>query len=230
MQYHNLVDINQHVDKLVLRLSQEAGMVDLQPFFFDFTLSTTTALIFGQSIAVLPENEQQSFGRSFDYASAVCAMRMRLAEFYWTYTPLKYIQACNVVKGFATEFVDQALEFKDGSREDVRDRYAFIYDLYDELKDRRLVRDQLAHVLIAGRDTTACLLSWALWVDPAILIGRCSLLKKLISSNNSFLLVRHPKVLNRLRWEIHSTMPEEGGLNRTTIQKMSYLRCVLNES
>ena len=27
-----------------------------------------------------------------------------------------------------------------------------------------LVRDQLVHVLLAGRDTTACLLSWTLYV------------------------------------------------------------------
>jgi hypothetical protein len=41
-------------------------------------------------------------------------------------------------------------------------RYPFILDLYRDLRDPVLVRDQLVNVLIAGRDTTACLMSWTL--------------------------------------------------------------------
>lgn len=41
-------------------------------------------------------------------------------------------------------------------------RHLFILDLYNELQDPALVRDQLVNVLIAGRDTTASLLSWTL--------------------------------------------------------------------
>jgi hypothetical protein len=42
------------------------------------------------------------------------------------------------------------------------ERYPFILELYEGLKDPALVRAQLVHVLMAGRDTTACLLSWTL--------------------------------------------------------------------
>jgi len=164
MQYQNLKDISEHVNDLVSLLSENTGIIDLQPLFFNFTLSTTTALIFGRSVASLSEEKQEAFGRNFDYASAICAMRIRLAEFHWAYTPSRYNQACSVVKNFASDFVDQALKLRNRNDKDASSRYAFIYDLYDELKDSTLVRDQLAHVLIAGRDTTACLLSWTLWV------------------------------------------------------------------
>ena len=51
---------------------------------------------------------------------------------------------------------------RDDARKTTDEKYAFIQDLYDEYKDPVLVRDQLVNVLIAGRDTTAALLSWTL--------------------------------------------------------------------
>lgn len=47
---------------------------------------------------------------------------------------------------------------------------------------------------------------------------------------HSFLLVRHPKVLERLRSEIKSTVSKGEKLTRLHIQQMSYLKNVLNES
>jgi len=76
MQYQNLKDISEHVNDLVSLLSENTGIIDLQPPFFNFTLSTTTALIFGRSVASLSEEKQEAFGRNFDYASAICAMRI----------------------------------------------------------------------------------------------------------------------------------------------------------
>ena len=76
MQDQNLKDINKHVDDLVLRLFSSTGVVDLQPLFFNFTLPTTTALIFGRSVGSLPEDKQEAFGHSFDYESSICAMRL----------------------------------------------------------------------------------------------------------------------------------------------------------
>lgn len=38
-------------------------------------------------------------------------------------------------------------------------KYPFIIDLYKDLQDSLLVRDQLVNVLLTGRDTTAYLMS-----------------------------------------------------------------------
>ena len=46
----------------------------------------------------------------------------------------------------------------------------------------------------------------------------------------SFLLVRHPHVLRRLQDEITSTVGTDANIKRTHIQKMGYLKCILNES
>ena len=161
--YQDLKGFGEHVDSLIAGLSSSSGVVDLQPFFFRFTLATTTALIFGQSVNDL-EEAQQTFAKDFNYASMISTLRMRLQDFYWAYSPSRYRAACSGVKEFANVFVKQALQEKNRTGPN-SDRYAFIQDLYDEMQDPVLVRDQLVNVLLAGRDTTACLLSWTLSVS-----------------------------------------------------------------
>ena len=165
MGYQDLKGFSEHVDDLLLGLSasrDQKQIVDLQPMFFRLTLATTTALIFGQPVKSFEGEEQNTFSSSFDYASLTTAIRLRLSELYWVYTPLKYRTACGNVKRYALDFVNQALADKKGDSELAQSKYVFIEDLYEELHDPTLVRDQLAHVLLAGRDTTACLLSWTL--------------------------------------------------------------------
>ena len=158
--YQDLKGFVEHTDSLTTGLSSCSGVVDLQPFFFRFTLATTTSLIFGQSVDGL-EEAQQSFAKDFDYASMISSLRVRVQDFYWAYSPSRYKAACRGIKEFANVFVTQALQEKNRVGPD-SERYAFIQDLYDEMRDPVLVRDQLVNVLLAGRDTTACLLSWTL--------------------------------------------------------------------
>ena len=153
----------EHVDEMLATLSSSEDVVDLQPIFFRFTLATTTALIFGKPVSDLEDEDHKNFGKSFDYASLVSALRLRLADLCWLYSPKKFVQACNVVHEYANHFVQEALRSKDSESEGLAsESQALILDLYKELKDPLLVRDQLMHVLIAGRDTTACLMSWTL--------------------------------------------------------------------
>ncbi|ELR09120.1 hypothetical protein GMDG_03700 [Pseudogymnoascus destructans 20631-21] len=96
---------------------------------------------------------------------------------------------------------------KNNGEKAASEKHAFILDLYKELQDSILVGDQLVHVLIAGRDTTACLMSWEF-----------------------FLLVRHPEALTRIRDEIQTITGGSTGFTRAHINRMKYLRCVINES
>ncbi|KAI4260209.1 MAG: hypothetical protein L6R42_004163 [Xanthoria sp. 1 TBL-2021] len=207
MHYQNLTGFGEHVEDLILNLKRCTGVVDLQPYCFRFTLATTTTLIFGQPIKDYETDTQHKFASSFDYASLVSAVRIRLADFYWAYSPSGFNQSCTVVKEYATKFVEQAMNDRDDVTKTTDEKYAFIQDLYDEYKDPILVRDQLVNVLIAGRDTTAALLSWTF-----------------------FLLVRHRPVLARLRREISSIVGDDVTLDRSHIQKLRWLKCVINET
>jgi len=164
IQYQNLKVFDEHINDLISGLSAiDDGIVDLQPFFFKFTLATTTDLLFGEPLGTLGHDVQNTFAKNFDYASMICALRLRLADFHWLYKTKKFKASCGVVKQYADHFVAQALKDREkNGQESASERYPFILDLYEDLKDPALVRDQLVHVLIAGRDTTACLMSWAM--------------------------------------------------------------------
>lgn len=140
-----------------------SGMVDMQPHFFEYTLGTTTHLLFGEPHSSLPERERHVLRDNFEYATMVSAIRLRLADLSWLYTPQKFRKACKGVRDWAAFFADKALDYMEEHGEDAAmEKYSFIVDLWRDTKDRNVVRDQLLHVLIAGRDTTACLLSWTL--------------------------------------------------------------------
>lgn len=164
IQYQNLKVFDEHINELMSSLYKaDSDVVDLQPLFFNFTLATTTDLLFGEPVRTLGADVQNTFAKNFDYSSMICALRLRLADFHWLYKPKKFQDSCAVVKQYADHFVAQALKDREeNGQESASERYPFILDLYEELKDPALVRDQLVHVLIAGRDTTACLMSWAL--------------------------------------------------------------------
>lgn len=166
------VILEEYVEDLVTNLGRESGGVtDLQPHFFHFTLLTTTALLFGEAVTALPERDQTEFGHNFDHASEITAIRLRLADLYWTYTPKSFRDSCDSVKRFADFFVEKALAHEQAhGRQEAVKYFPFILELYEDLQDAVLVRDQLVNVLLAGRDTTACTLSWAFckWSDLSI--------------------------------------------------------------
>ena len=91
IQYHNLDIFTEHVEKLIERLAKaEDETTDLQPLFFNFTLDTTTDLLFGESANSLDEKSEETFGKSFDVASWITAIRVKLVNYYWLYTPRRY--------------------------------------------------------------------------------------------------------------------------------------------
>jgi cytochrome P450 len=164
MQYQTLEGFREHVENLIDAISGSRGVVDLQPIFYRFTLDTTTAMIFGQSVGSLTADQgDDSFFERFNEASLITATRVRFGDLYWLYTSPGFSAAWKAVKSYADKYVKTALqgEPKD-SKETESDRYTFITDLYSEYKDSTRVRDQLVNVLLAGLDSTASLLSYTL--------------------------------------------------------------------
>ena len=65
------------------------------------------------------------------------------------------------MKMYTDQFVKEALG-RDCDRAKTSNGHTFITDLYGEHQDISLVRDQVLNVLIAGRDTTAATMSYAM--------------------------------------------------------------------
>lgn len=139
------------------------GAIDLRPFFFDYTLDNTAALLFGEPQSSMPAQERNALSENFDFASMGFSVRLRLADLAPLYNPKSFRDACKVVKDWAGFFSKKALTYLDEvGEEKAAVRYPFIVDLWKEMGDADLVRDQLLHILLAGRDSTASLLCWTL--------------------------------------------------------------------
>ena len=169
IQYQDVEVFDGPINGLLATLASSSGVIDLHPEFFKFTLATTTSLIFGEPFVGLDPKDHELFSENFDYASLISSMRIRLADWCFLYNPRKYKKACEHVKRYALHYVDHALkDMRDNGEEAALKNHPFILDLYKELQDPTLVRDQLLNVLIAGRDTTACLMSWSMSVSQHI--------------------------------------------------------------
>lgn len=137
--------------------------LDLKPLFFAYTLNNTTDLLFGESRSKLPIHVGEAVHATYDFASHHMTMRMRFADFGGLYNPKGFKNACRDVREWAAAFATRALRYKDKvGVDEAAERYPFIIELWKEMGDEELVRDQLLHILLAGRDSTAAMMCWLL--------------------------------------------------------------------
>lgn len=138
------------------------GVVDLQPLFFRFTLDTTTAFLFGESVRSLEAGTKANeFEEAFNIAQSTVAMRFRLLDLYWLIGGRKFRRSCDAVHRYTEEILERGMRSRNNT--DKREsRYVFLDAIAQEYPDRVALRHQMMNILLAGRDTTACLLSWTL--------------------------------------------------------------------
>jgi cytochrome P450 len=157
--YENLEVFQTPLDDLIDRLLKKSGVVDLQPLFFRLTLDTTTAFLFGESVRspVAPGAAgERTFATAFDTAQRWVTNRFRLSDVYWLVDGNEFREACRDVHTFADQLINRNLsEKKSGS---------FLNAVANSTPNREAFRGQIVNLLTGGRDTTACLLSWTLYV------------------------------------------------------------------
>ena len=103
-------------------------------------------------------------------------------------------------------FVDKGLtQSKSPDTEKGDGRYIFLHELIKQTRNKVEIRSELLNILLAGRDTTASLLSNVWWT-----------------------LSKEPRIFANLQKEVN----ELGGEKPTyqQIKDMKYLRAILNES
>ncbi|KAK9364724.1 cytochrome P450 [Lipomyces kononenkoae] len=240
-QVSDVAKLEPYVQDLILRLagagpSPEA--CDIQDLFYKLTMDTATEFLFGESVNSLrmtgspagaesiPDIKRVShseiarvFTRAFDYCQEIVAFRCLLQSWYWLMNPKKFRDNIVLIHRFVDYYVDravthvrQSIETKKMGEVVQSERYMFLEALAEETQNPKTLRDQSLNILLAGRDTTANLLSWTF-----------------------YLLARHPRVFETLRTEIIDTFgdslhaPGKKPINFETLKNATYLRHVLNE-
>lgn len=163
-QYQNLDILREHVDDLIACILKSRKSIDLQPLFFRFTLDTTSAFLFGESTYSLRATQSADdieFAKAFDIAQDYVVQRYRYLDLYWLIGGRRFREACASVHTFIENIIDRR-QSNSAKSSDGHGRYVFIDAIAKDSRDRKALRDQLLNILLAGRDTTACLLSWTL--------------------------------------------------------------------
>lgn len=109
------------------------------------------------------------------------------------------------VHGFADEVIQKAIEEVDSGKVSDKHRYVFLYSLLEQTRDPYTLRSELLNILLAGRDTTAGLLT-----------------------NTWHVLSKRPDIWAKLRAEVEGLGGSRPDYN--SIKDMKYLKWVLNES
>lgn len=166
-RFQNFEVIKDCVDALIACIPED-GVVDLQPLFFRLTFDTTTFILFGQTFSSLKSDqvadEESEFAKAFNIGQDYLSHRGRLGDFYWLMGGKAFRDACRTCHKFVDDSVQKTLQQSEGSSADStgKKNYVFLDALAQETRDPKVLRDQCLNILLAGRDTTACCLSWAL--------------------------------------------------------------------
>lgn len=227
----NLEFIERHVQTLLDVLSHKlqgdgwSEMVDLQPLFFYFTLDTATQFLYGQSVGsqasiatgrrTATGIDGAAFSRNLDTAKHYVDKRGALGKFYWLFPHrFEMNRRCAEIHKVVDEMINYRLEAKkDPKMQEIEEKsrkFVLVDELFKETLNRRELRNETLHTLAAGRDPTACLLSWTF-----------------------YMLARHPRVYDKLRKiaisEFGPTATSGDTLDYVTLRKCEYLGYVLHE-
>ncbi|CAG88380.2 DEHA2E18590p [Debaryomyces hansenii CBS767] len=214
-----------HLQTLAKHIINSKGeRFDIQPLFFRLTIDSATEFLFGESVENLHDESvgltrdpvdfdgKSGFADAFNTSQTWLASRAVTQNLYFLVDGRSFRSSNAKVHKFADYYVRKALE---ASSEDLekasRDGYIFLYELVKQTRDPVILRDQLLNILLAGRDTTAGLLSFTF-----------------------FELARNQDVYDKLKEEIYEKFGEgeDSRVDEITfesLKKCEFLKCVLNE-
>ena len=210
-QVGDLTTFETHVSQLIKNLPRNGATVDLQELFFQLTMDSATEFLFGESTNCLGNgtDSNMKFPECWNRGQDAIAERSRSGKLGQLLKDRAQFQKdTQFVHDFADRFVRKGLELRknmDVEKAGEEGRYIFLHELVKQTSDPVQIRSELLNILLAGRDTTASLLS-NLW----------------------FILARRPDIWQKLRTEVDALGGEPPTYQQ--IKDMKYLRAVLNES
>ncbi|TLS25819.1 hypothetical protein PpBr36_07693 [Pyricularia pennisetigena] len=196
---------DQHVDLSAIN----GKKFEISDLFFRYTLDVTTDFLLGYDAKSL-STPRTEFADAFNEVQRVQSTITRSGPLQRLVPKGSYYRGLKVMDDFINPFIDRALRLSPeelASKTKSDHGYTFLHELASFTRDRKVLRDQIVAVLLAGRDTTASTLSWAIYE-----------------------LGRHPECVKRLRQEIAEVV----GFSRTPtyadLKSMKYLQNVMNET
>lgn len=216
---------------LLSRITASGLPCDAQDLYARFTLDSASEFLFGSNLDTLslslPEpgkakmgpkgsatnDEFGSFAQAFETAQCVVTQRARLG-YFWPVAELlnnNIKKASRITKQWLDPLVQRAIDEKlkakrAGIEAPISER-TFLEHLAQSTEDVGLIRDELLSILLASRDTTACLLTFV-----------------------TYMMAMYPDVGKRMREEVIETHGLDKMPTYESIRNLKYMRAVLNET
>ncbi|KAG4433210.1 hypothetical protein IFR05_011318 [Cadophora sp. M221] len=226
-QVGDLETFEGHVGRLVERIrlecGGEGGIVDLQRLFFMLTMDSATEFLFGKSSDVLGlgvdhggERERGvRFQTAFTYVTERMGVESRVGKLATLFPDKRMDESIKFVHEYIGGYIRKAVELrkagfsnekveKDEEGGERRKRYVFLEELAKQDISEKKIQDELLNILLAGRDTTAGLLSYLFYV-----------------------LARRKDVFAKLKAEVDALGGERPSFEQ--LKSMKYLQHTLNE-
>lgn len=222
--------LDRHADMAIEKMKRrfkEGTAVDIQDLLSRFTMDTATEFLFGQDVkalsadlpypsiynkSTLRTHPSDQFATAFNRAQEYTLPRVVYGKLwplidFWE----DVVQTNkNITWQFINPLIQTALEKKKAAKgvyEVNMEDGTLLDHLVQQTDDFDLIRDETFNILLAGRDTTAGLATFAITM-----------------------LAENPDVFARIRSEVLKTLGKDGKVNPGNLREMKYLRAVLNET
>ncbi|KAI0791806.1 cytochrome P450 [Abortiporus biennis] len=216
----------EEVLRLIQKRNDEGCPVDFQELILRFTLDSATEFLFGKNVNSLSDhllypptavkNQERGFANKFAEEFALAQWKTTLRGRFSTAWPLTEITRDRVadhmdaINAVVDPIIQNALEKKsrqgEGEKTETLEDDTLLSHLINVSDDPSIIRDETLNILLAGRDTTAATLTFAIYE-----------------------LSRHPEMMQRLREEILSKVGPTRRPTYEDIKDLKYLRAFLNE-
>nr|BED42920.1 cytochrome P450 monooxygenase [Trametes versicolor] len=216
-----------------MRTRMKSGYaVDWQDLVSRFTLDSATEFLFGRDVRSLsaglpyPPDSQlarlqmakpeaaDEFASAFLSAQTVSAKRGRfqglwaLQEFWTDKVQLRKAAIDKFINPILLDAIQKKNENEKGEDDGkVSEEDTLLSQLLKVTDDYNIIHDETLNILLAGRDTTACTLTFAI-----------------------YRLAEHPDILKRLREEILDVVGPTRRPSYDDVRNMKFLRAVINET
>ncbi len=216
-QVADLESFETHTQELIAKIPKDGSTVDLGPLFYRLTLDQASEILLGESVNSQNGEEdspQARFGIAFDYAVSTLGKLGTSGVLSYLWPRRRFFRDCKTVHDFVGIFVQKARSRQTSTSGKKKDsqceedlkcgRYVFVDELAKVTDDPRQMTDELLNILLAGRDTTAGVLTSAFNI-----------------------LAKRPDVWAKLKAEADQLGGEPP--DHETLKNMRYLKYFLNE-
>lgn len=198
--------LERHVQALLLHIQGGGTKQNLQPLFFKVTMDVASEYLLGNSTGMLGANDSSRamrFVEDYMICSTEAVKKMRLGPLSF----FRFNPAASQAKKRVFEYIDNYIyESLQQQKQIPSSETCFLHELANAIGHGKMLRDQVLHIFLASRDTTASLLS-----------------------NLFFVLAKKPDIYAKLRKEVLETVGSHSKPTFEQLKSMNYLKWCINE-